>query len=278
MAGAWHDRGKLPHFKKLFFMGASGSIQFRGRDNVIQAYNDRDVQVWSLWQGKQMLTKGNDADSLTAFINMLEQSESAAIYTVRVYEDIEDVKKVKSNTPDDGSFNFRLNEPDQLGYNKSGGGGGIGSYGIQRRFDELEEKIAGFIDSQNAASVPEEEEEETITTAIIGLLKDPDKLEKVVNLGRSLFSDTSAAVLGNVQRIGGGGNTPNEQRPAASQPSLSPSSSTQSKEQRLIRLGAAIDILEQNDELIVEHLERLAKIAKDSPRQFSQLITMLDVL
>jgi hypothetical protein len=92
----------------------AGSIQFFGKDQVIQAFQNRNVDVFSIFQHKQMLTKGKGDAEFSAFIELLCSGTSNAIYTVYVYEDLEDHKAVKSNTPNDGGFNFRLNDESQL--------------------------------------------------------------------------------------------------------------------------------------------------------------------
>jgi hypothetical protein len=255
-------------------MGVSSSIQFRGLENALQAYVNKDVSCWSIWQGKQMLDKGQDAETLRAFLELLEASNSEAIYTVRVYEDITDPKKIKSGTQDDGSFNFRLNEPNQLPAPYRVGNYDRGNFrrgeSLEDRFAELEDKISGFIESHTTA--PAVPEEDTLQGAFIGLLKDPDKLGKFIDVTKNLLGQSSQpSYIGNVHRL-------------QETPSLSPSTngaasaSNLSAEEKLTRLGAAIDALEKADPDLVPHLEKLAKVATENPRQFSQLITMLDVI
>jgi len=86
------------------------AVQFWGVDAVVKAYELRGVETWALFQTqKNMLQKGNDSESLKEFINSLWQ-ESTAVYTLQFYEC--DVSEVKPSTHNDGSFNFRLNEPE----------------------------------------------------------------------------------------------------------------------------------------------------------------------
>lgn len=87
------------------------SVQFRNPGDVLTAFESRNVADFSIWQGKQFMFKyeggdiGEGSTTLQDLLNVLGQS--AAIYTLRVYEDLNGAK-IKSNTPDDGSFNFRL--------------------------------------------------------------------------------------------------------------------------------------------------------------------------
>src|SRR5690242_19337422 len=93
--------------------GSSSSVQFKNRNSVLDAYSDRDVKAWSIWQGKQFMFKGWGLEELEPVIDLLGDGGTNAIYTLRVYEDLEDKKQIKSNSVDDGSFNFRLNDERQ---------------------------------------------------------------------------------------------------------------------------------------------------------------------
>jgi len=101
------------------------SIQFHDKESVIEAFQNRNVSAFSIWCGKQFLTKGIGEDAFTQFVDILEKGDSSALYTVKVYEDITDEKMIKSKTEDDGSFNFRLNEDirDQYRLLRNGEGG-----------------------------------------------------------------------------------------------------------------------------------------------------------
>lgn len=89
------------------------SIQFDKKDSVIAAYNSRDVEAWSIWQGKQFMFKGLGGDDLESVLDALCNGGTNAIYTIKVYEGAPELINIKSNTPDDGSFNFRLNDGSQ---------------------------------------------------------------------------------------------------------------------------------------------------------------------
>lgn len=101
-------------------MGMSSSVQFYGIKPVLQAYQNRDVEAWSLWQGKQYLFRGIGYDALSAYLNMLDEAGSGAVYTLKVYDDIEDEKKIKETTPADGSFNFRFTDQSEYVEGKQG--------------------------------------------------------------------------------------------------------------------------------------------------------------
>jgi hypothetical protein len=245
--------------------GISSSIHFRSMAEALTAFEARGVDVWSLWQGRQFLTKGSGREDLQSFLNMIMNSGSSAVYTVKIYEEIDEPKKIKSTTPDDGSFNFRLQEPDAVGGNYTSP--------LSKRMEKLEEMIVEMREAQIRREAEEEEEyeekEPDIIGSIMGVLQDPDRLEKLIRVGRSIFGGPVApAYVGNVNRMG-------EMSPHAGSPSLSPSTGT--PDEKLARLGNAIDVLEKHDPLLVEHLERLAGIAVGDPGKFKQLISMLEI-
>lgn len=89
------------------------TLQFNSLESVLDAYDNRQVESWAIHQGKQFMFKGQGHDELLTILNSISKGGTNAIYTIKVFEDVDDVKKIKSNTPDDGSFNFRLNS-DQM--------------------------------------------------------------------------------------------------------------------------------------------------------------------
>jgi len=86
------------------------SIQFHKKQGVIDAFNNRGVELFSIFQNKQFMFKGEGGEELENILQSLAESGTNATYTLKVYEELEGVEKIKSNSPDDGSFNFRLNE------------------------------------------------------------------------------------------------------------------------------------------------------------------------
>lgn len=94
-------------------MSISSSVQFNGIDKVLDAYQFRNAAAWSLWQNRQFLFKfeGDDiaegAAQLQTILNAI--SDSPAVYTLKVYEDLKGVK-ITDKLAADGSFNFRMKE------------------------------------------------------------------------------------------------------------------------------------------------------------------------
>lgn len=246
-------------------MGVSSSIQFRGMDQVMAAFINRDAECWSMWAGKQFLFKGFGEDTLQTILTALcENSGSNAIYTIRVYEDITDPKKIKSNTPDDGSFNFRLNEENMV----NGSGLTVGqTYGLAGQLLELKNQIQEMKALPPAAVEPEEEEK-TIGSVIMDVISNPSKAQQWAEIIRGLFAPATA----NFPAA-----TVIRQTPAVMGNTTPVNAAPQNLDEKLERISAALDILGRNDPKICEHLEKLAEISTKKPVQFSSLLATLEL-
>lgn len=255
------------------------SIQFRGINQTIAAFENRGVDAWSLWDGKAFMFKGVGVNDLTTILESLDRGGTTAVYTLKVYEDISDAKKIKSATECDGSFNFRLYDREDENYMPGSGRSWQKTQELEKRFDALEERLIQYFEGNR-----EEEEEEKPTDilgTITGLLQDPDKLEKLIGLGKSLLGQSvQPAYVGQVNRIAQGNSGAPSLSPSQQQQPAAPVKQEYNEEeqaQKLQRLGIAIDTLEKADPAIVDHLEKLAAIAANKPDTFKQLIGMLDL-
>lgn len=239
-------------------------FQFVGIDETLEAYESRSVDAWALFAGKRMIIRGTGIDSLKKFLTMISNSGTVAVYTLKVYETVSDDTEIKSNTPDDGSFNFKIHSLERGGMS-----GIIGRhYGdpietIADRLDVIEEKLSG------TGAVQDEGVMSQITTALIGMLQEPRKLNEFIGAlsGKPsqpapVHSYPVPGTVTGVSRIG------------QPQPTTAPANLT--SENNLQRIGDAIEAIGKHDERIVEHLEKLAKIARENPQQFKTLLILLD--
>jgi hypothetical protein len=251
----------------------SSSVQFKGKDQVLSAYESRKVEVWSLWQGRQFLTKGTGVEELDAFISMLAENSTNAIYTLMIFEGMQ-VKDVKSKTEHDGSFNFRLNSETQEITNAQYSAANSNK-AVLAELAEIRKRLDDEEDEDE-----EEEEPQDIMGIIGGILKDPEKLEKFIDLGKRLSGQpVQPAHMGTATRIADNSNAVGQSSAGHLASSGGPAEnlSHQADRESLVkRLGIAIDTLEKNDPKIVLHLEQLAGIAVNNPAQFKFLLSMLE--
>jgi len=229
-----------------------GSVQFVGRHNVVDAFKSRNITTWGLFEKKVFLCGGENADALEAFLKKLEPSGTAAVYTLRVYKNIEDPDELTDKMECNGSFNFRLTNA-AIGGSESGAGGYAG---IMAKLDELEQRINGDDD--------DDDDENSISGIVLGWLREPQKLATVVGAFKSLA-------------------TPGPMMPV-SEPAMVGAFETKNKgsqmsdEEKIQRLSVALDRLEKKDPDIIVHLEKLADLAEKNPQLFNLLIAQLNGL
>lgn len=150
------------------------SVQFRTKKAVEDAYLNRNVATFGIWQGKQFMFKGESVEDLEHILEALENGGSISIYTLKVFEGKES-DQVKNNTPDDGSFNFRLKEGDSSEPGRE--------TGLYYRISEIEKKIGSIADKMENTDEDDEEIKEPegneLKKLLIPLL--PVLMEKILS-------------------------------------------------------------------------------------------------
>lgn len=263
------------------------AVQFYGIDSVVEAYTNKGTPAFAIWCAKQLQFRYDGADSeagatleegeqlLRAYLEGMWQGTTAT-YTLKVYDELEPGQKIRPSTEYDTAFNFKIALPQSQSQ--------VGGYnGNQQLLTELQKMRTDIEELKHGAGEDDEgdevdeDEPETIQEAVIGLLKEPERLTAVVqplrelvDLGRTLMgmqplepmqpmypqhSLPGAGVVNGVRKVG--------QVPDAA---------------LVERLGAAINVLERYDENLVDHLEKLAKVATSDPAKFKGLLSMLDLL
>lgn len=219
------------------------AYQFLGEDQVLAAFENRDAVNWSCWQGRQMLFKydgNNKAESTEALNKWLGMMcGSKAVYTLKVYDDLQG--KIKSTTPDDGSFNFKLEEETDFAERRQGYVGGVARsnpmlsvlQGVQQSLQEIKTELA-----KPAAAEPEE----------------------IPMWERILDHPVTGALLGKMLGV----EIPME--PAGAMSGVPGAWS----------LEDSLAVLREQDPDIEAHLAKLARLAKVNPPQFKMLVGMLE--
>lgn len=240
---------------------ASG-VQFYGIDKVMEMFDSRKVDAWSIWHGKEFQFKGHGDGELRTTLEALKNSFNDPIYTLRVYEGLDSADKIKSNTPHDGSFNFKINIPMEV--QGMGFIPGNANHALLQRIEKLETEKRELEEEEFG------DEPDTIgsvvDTVIIEALRDPEKLRTWKDVIMSIFNPNHQPAARPYQApaamIGNSGN---------------PAPITEmTDEGNANRLIIAIDKLEKADPKILEHLEKLADISEKNPPRFNVLLTMLN--
>jgi hypothetical protein len=224
-------------------MGFSSSIQFREPLQIVEAFKNRGVDAWSITCGKQFMFKGIGEEDFSQIINTLAESDSSATYTVQVYEDIDDVKKIKNNTPNDGSFNFKLNEDLRQ------------RIGLVKGYREGEER------SPNNIFVKLESIEKQLAELQAQDEEDSEQNNSLGMIGELLAHPVVSQVIGKlITGAGAVGVVP------------------QSESAMLYKNNEsnAYEALKEHDPKLNQHLEKLLLVAKSDPQTFQAIIKNFD--
>lgn len=233
------------------------SVQFRGIDNAVKAYENMEIPRWGLFQGSQFLMKYNGtnmkegAELLEQYLNALDlRSADSNTYTLCIYDTAE---KINSATKYDASFNFRL--VDNIDGHQANKYSGIN----EQRLSGIEEKLNQLL--------PQDDEIEELTPAAqlwatVGKILEHPQIQQA--LAQKL-----------VGVIDGIGNTVGAmfRQPAAI--GSAPAANVQDENQRLQQ---AVNILAAIDPQLGTHLLQLATVAQSDPEKYNSLIGMLKLL
>lgn len=217
------------------------TVQFIGKDSVVDAYNDLNGVSWGLYVGAKPVMYGSGGDSLEEWLDRFDPAGSTGVYTLRVYDC---GLPVKPGTDYLAAFNFKLSDP----YHGAGISGNTSK--LLDRIGELEERLEG------------KDKDGDIMDHIIGWFKDPEKLETAVGAIKQLFGQPGA-------------HSEPGQIPQQTMSGFKVTNDTDANEEKLIRLSAVLDKLEGRDPKLLEHLEKLSKL---DALTFNLVISKLDGL
>lgn len=230
------------------------SVQFRGLADAVEAFENTGCDAWSLWQGRQFVTKGVGADELTAFLNLLAKNElSSAVYTIAYYESINEKTAINNKTPIDGSFNFYLSDNAAEIKGMFDKRLMLGN-DIQSRIGAMENKLDKFIEESQS------DDGEENKLGIIGQVLDHPQLGPVV---QQLLMKLISGMGDNSQKR-------NEGTPLAKVAGLPGTTESDTI------LKSAIDRLKRVDSNLAERLDKLATLAETDPGTYNYIAAMLD--
>ncbi len=227
----------------------ASSVQFYGPDQVITAAANRECAAWAMFQGRQFLFKSPEGATLDESLAMLTEilesiSVSDATYTLKFYEDLQG-KKIKENTPCDGSFNFKLKPAADIEERKT-------IYRESGQFAALLTRMDERLAALEEQDEQEEEEPQTLGGVLAGLANDPQKIIQLIEVGKAIFGMNKNNSMGELARVAG-----------------APDPADKELQPIIARLRAA-------DPHINAHLEKLAQLAEQQPEFFKMIISQLE--
>jgi len=240
------------------------SVQFRGIDNAVIAYENMEIPRWGLFQGSQFLMKYNGtnlkegAELLQQYLDALDlRSADSNTYTLCIYDTAE---KINSATKYDASFNFRL--VDNIDGYQAGKNG------------FLENRIAGIEQKLNQVLEPGPDEPAELTPsqqlwATVGKILEHPQIQQ------ALAQKMVTVIDGLSTTIGGIFKQPVAAIGSAGAPAAVVNSTVQDEN---AKLQQAVNILVTVDPQLGTHLLQLAQVAAADPEKYNSLIGMLKLL
>jgi len=231
------------------------AVQLIGKKAVLSRFGKFGTESWALYQGKQFIVGGVGLESLEEWLDDFDQAGSTATYTLRVYDSDTAPTASTANTDYTACVTFKLVDMYE-------------GYGIAGHSTKLMDRIAGLEKEIKDFKEGGDSDNTDLTEIFMGWLNDPIKLNQVAGAVRTIFGSggtiqhtlpISSATP--VQTVSGFNNSP-----------------AATTEDPVTRVAAALDELEKRDPKLVEHLEKLAKLAKNDPMIFQAVISKLDAL
>lgn len=240
-------------------MVRSPSIQFRGLDQVLRAYQNQQIPNWAIFQGTQFLFSDDKPklkldegeETLRGTLQMLDQSPE--VYTIRVYKSVSD--GITNATKYHGSFNFLLadqSKSDEYSDYRAG---------INRRLSGIEDTLKKLVPDDEPGDTPPAGEQISGINQLVGkILENPNTTDyivgKLINLVERLVPSTVP---------------PQPQLQQAAKVAGIPTDMSQ-----IEKITRAIDIMLPVDPLLGDHLLKLATVAETAPDRFTNLLSMLN--
>lgn len=241
----------------------SNATQFKGLDQVLEAYEMNDMAAWSLWNGQDLMFASNakdigtGADELRQAIEMLQKGKSEAAYTLKVYEVAPG--KILSNTPYSRAFKFHLFDGNESRSPQADRANSVMG-AINSRFEEMQatvmERLFDKLDAEDAEDA-KPLKPEGIMGIVDGLLQNPQIQMAVANKIGALITGLFGMTPG-PQAIAGIPKAGDNNIPAAA---LS--------EEQEEKIDQALEILAKVDSQIGDTLLKIAAIARDQPSKYA---------
>lgn len=249
---------------------AMSGVQLRGVNAIMNAYDNIKIVAWSVMYGKNVNMKyiGTDfveaREALRIFLEQLRDSQTTAVYTLNIYEEIPKDKKIRASTEADYAFNFLVDDTEAPRFQRY--------RDIDRQLQELMDKNTK-LEARILAMQEEDDDDEPqgIGAIISGLAKDPAVMDwiktKALGLADKLFSK-AGVVPGNDAKL-----IPMNQ--AAKVGAITQDDPILINEEQQVKTQEAIEILARCDPNLGDNLLKIAKIAENDPGKYTMFSKML---
>lgn len=238
------------------------SIDFRGADSVVSAFNAKGLETWAVFNKNSFMQSGSGEASLLEYLTLMEQQGSTTIYCLKVYKD-DNTDDITDKSACNGSFYFQLNDG-RNGYMGGGNMGGGMNSNLNARLAAIEKKL----------NDEGPEKEPTLASTVIGWFQEPDDVVKILGAVKMFMGKSSPAEM--VQAVQMLGAVEPRRAEILEQPTaVAGMQLTSEQENTLQRYWHVIDRLEKCDPEILLHLEQLAKMAETNQPLYKMALGFL---
>lgn len=241
----------------------SKSIQFFDANAVLEVFQQLDIPSFAIWHDTQLMFPHESEDmeeALAVLENYLESlKESPTIYSIRFYKNLNG-NDISTKTDYNGSFNFRLKNPEELGRSAVGGHFNYNTV-LESKINALTLAIDEMRRERDEDPEPPEDPKQGIGQ-INAFLDHPlvkfitDKIFNVVQQSTQQQPEQHRRPA--ISGI-------NEQQAPAAGTDYGP-----------LTLDQSIAILKQADPALHVHLAKLAALSQQDPDSFNFLLQTLD--
>jgi hypothetical protein len=232
------------------------SVQFRDVDSVVKMYENLKIPCFGIKQNGALNFKytgesmEDGAAQLRAFIDMIMDNESAAIYTLAIYEEPEG--RITEKTPADLSFNFRLR--DQV----------MGSSG--EMYTGMYGQLIGEVRTLKKKLEEMQKPDQEHRLGLIGEVMEMEAFQPILLAMGTKIADwvMSPGKTGELKRVSGVPTPPE----AIDYPPVGSWAEN-------VKVMSSLNRLSRKVEDVPDMLERLANLAEKSPGQFAMYLKIL---
>lgn len=237
------------------------SIDFRGREGALGAYENAAIETWAVFNKKNIMQSGEGLEALTGYLDLMEQHGGNTVYTMKLYKNVS-ADDIVENTPCNSSFNFNLigGGMGMVGY--SGGGAG-NSFALMQKIANLEAKLK---------DAEKDTEKKTIGSTMLGWIENVDDIVKLAGvIGMFMGKTTAEQNMKIVSQLAGLEQPKREGTPAAGFAAAvqdDPGGEIEITEEQgkaLIRYAQVIERGEKCDPDFLQHMEQLVLLAETKP-------------
>lgn len=259
-------------------MSSASSVQFKGINAAVQAYEHNDVPSFAIVCGKDILYQwiGEDITEgsalLRGYLDLLKEAHSDAAYQLRIYAEPPG-RWIKSSDPCNFSFKFKLYADEEaLDYR--------GLYSVKGDMEKRLQFLESFYNNTKEAEEEAEAEAEAGVLGKVGkivgtMLENPEMQKMIIGAVWNFTNKITSNFFGAKPAPATVNGVPDQNTTVNMAQDDSQQLYENMPEDQRKMLDLAVPILLKHDPKFGEHLYKLAIMCRDNPTQYAFASSML---